>query len=170
MAVISWACANSLASSSSLGSVSRAGLPSRSSSSAWPSTEAAIFDSLSPCCAALDEVGDALLEAFEVGQQQLGLDHLGVGDRVDLVRDVLDVVILEAAQDVDDGVDLADVAEELVAEPFALADAPFTSPAISTNANWVGMILAEPAIAASVSSRGSGTATWPTLGSIVQNG
>ena len=32
--------------------------------------------------AALDEVGDALLEAFEVGEQQLGLDHLGVGDRV----------------------------------------------------------------------------------------
>ena len=33
---------------------------------------------------------------------------------------MLDVVILEAAQDMDDRVDLADVAEELVAEPFAL--------------------------------------------------
>ena len=83
---------------------------------------------------------------------------------------MLDVVILEAAQDMDDRVDLADVAEELVAEALRPCDAPFTSPAMSTKASWVGMILAEPAMAASLSSRGSGTATWPTLGSIVQNG
>ena len=66
------------------------------------------------------EGGDALFEAFEVGQQQFGLDRLGIGDRVDLVFDMLDVVILETAQDVDDGIDFADVAEELVAQPFAL--------------------------------------------------
>ena len=36
---------------------------------------------------------------------------------------MLDVVILEASEDMDDGVDLADVAEELVAEAFALAGA-----------------------------------------------
>ena len=36
---------------------------------------------------------------------------------------MLDVVVLEAAQHVDNGIDLADVAEELVAEPFALARA-----------------------------------------------
>ena len=71
--------------------------------------------------ALLEQGGDALLEAFEVGQQQFGLDHFGVGDRIDRVGDMLDVVILETAQDVDDRVDLADVAEELVAEPFALA-------------------------------------------------
>ncbi len=68
----------------------------------------------------LGEGGDALFEAFEVRQQQLGLDRLGVGDGVDLVFDMLDVVILEAAQHMDDRVDLADVAEELVAEAFAL--------------------------------------------------
>jgi hypothetical protein len=67
--------------------------------------------------------GHALLEAFEVGEHQLGLDHIGIGNRVDLVGDMLDVVVLEAPQDVDDRVDLADVAEELVAEPFALAGA-----------------------------------------------
>src|SRR3546814_11898650 len=33
---------------------------------------------------------------------------------------MLEVVILETAQDVDDRVNLADVAEELVAQPFAL--------------------------------------------------
>ncbi len=37
--------------------------------------------------------------------------------------DMGDVVILEAAQHMDDGVDLADVGEELVAEPFALGGA-----------------------------------------------
>src|SRR3546814_9261516 len=63
---------------------------------------------------------DALFQAFEIGQQQLGLDRLGIGDRVDPVLDMLDVVILETAQDVDDRVNLADVAEELVAQPFAL--------------------------------------------------
>ena len=36
---------------------------------------------------------------------------------------MLDVVVLEAAQDVDDRVDLADIAEELVAKAFALARA-----------------------------------------------
>ena len=41
---------------------------------------------------------------------------------------------------------------------------------MSTNSSWVVMILAELAIAASLSSRGSGTATRPTLGSMVQNG
>ena len=123
MAVSSCAWAKTRASSSSLGLVSRAGLPSRSSSSAWPSTRGGDLRFLVALLAALDQVGDALFEAFEVGQQQLGLDHLGVGDRVDLVGDMLDVVILEAAQDMDDRVDLADVAEELVAEPFALGRA-----------------------------------------------
>src|SRR3546814_1350496 len=36
---------------------------------------------------------------------------------------MVEVVILEAAQDVDDRVDLTDVAEELVAQPLALARA-----------------------------------------------
>src|SRR3546814_5801008 len=40
-----------------------------------------------------------------------------------MIVDMLDVVILEAAQDVDDRVGLTDVAEELVAQPLALARA-----------------------------------------------
>ena len=48
--------------------------------------------------------------------------------------------------------------------------APRIRPAISTNSNWVGMILADLAIAAILSSRGSGTPTRPTFGSLVQNG
>ena len=49
-----------------------------------------------------------------------------------------DVLVLEAADDLHDGVDFADVREELVAEAFALA-APFTRPAISTNSIAAGI-------------------------------
>ena len=69
------------------------------------------------------QVVDAALDRIEVGQQQFGLDRLGVGDRIDPVLDVGDVGILEAAQDVDDRVHLADVAEELVAQALAPAGA-----------------------------------------------
>ena len=49
-------------------------------------------------------------------------------------------------------------------------EAPRTRPAISTKVSRVGMICADLAIADSLSSRGSGTATSPTFGSMVQNG
>ncbi len=48
--------------------------------------------------------------------------------------------------------------------------APRTSPAMSTNSRLVGTILADLPIADSAASRGSGTATRPTFGSMVQNG
>ena len=80
-----------------------------------------------------------------------------------------DVGILEAAQHVDDGVDLADIAEELVAQPLALRRAAHQAGDID-EFQLVGTIFADLPIAASTSSRGSGTATRPTFGSIVQNG
>jgi hypothetical protein len=86
-----------------------------------------------------------------------------------LAGDVHDVVVLEAAHDVRDGVGLADVGEKLVAEPSPL-DAPATSPAMSTNSTTAGITFSGLAIAASAASRESGTSTMPTLGSIVQNG
>src|SRR5690606_6375739 len=49
-------------------------------------------------------------------------------------------------------------------------DAPFTSPAISTNSTTVGTTFSGFTIAASASRRGSGTVTTPTFGSIVQKG
>ncbi len=72
--------------------------------------------------AAAHPAGEALepaLDRLEVGEHQLGLHRLGVGHRVDAALDMGDVVVLEAAQHVGDGVDLADVGEELVAEPLA---------------------------------------------------
>ena len=61
------------------------------------------------------------VQRVEVGEQQLGLDHLDVALRIDAALDVHDVRIVEAADDVQDRVGLADVGEELVAEPLALA-------------------------------------------------
>ena len=48
--------------------------------------------------------------------------------------------------------------------------APRTRPAMSTNSRLVGTVFCDLPILVSMSSRGSGTATRPTLGSMVQNG
>ena len=169
MAVSSCARSSASFSSSSFGSVSRAGFESRSSSSAWPSTRRLDLGFLVALLRLLDEVGHALLEALEVGEHQLGLDRLGVGDRIDPALDMGDVAALEAAQHMDDRVDLADVAEELVAEALALRGAAHQPG--NVDEFELGLdLLADLAISAIRSSRGSGTATRPTLGSIVQNG
>jgi hypothetical protein len=49
-------------------------------------------------------------------------------------------------------------------------EAPFTMPAMSTKLTVAGMIFSEPYTSASLFSRGSGTPTTPTFGSIVANG
>ena len=59
---------------------------------------------------ALRERIDALLQALEVGEHQLGLDRLDVGDRIDGVGDMRHVAIVEAAHHMRDRVDLADIA------------------------------------------------------------
>ena len=71
----------------------------------------------------LDLAGVDALNGGEVGQGEFGDDGLDVGDGVDAAVDVDDVGVVEAADDVDDGVGLADVGEELVAEAFAFAGA-----------------------------------------------
>ena len=50
------------------------------------------------------------------------------------------------------------------------SDAPFTMPAISTNVTMAGTISALAKSSAKLSRRGSGTATIPTLGSMVAKG
>src|SRR5690606_13096332 len=58
-----------------------------------------------------------LLQRFvgggQVGQGQLGVDDLDVGHGIDAAGHVDDVLVFETAHDVDDGVGLADVGEEL---------------------------------------------------------
>ena len=68
----------------------------------------------------LAHLDDTPFQALEIRQHQFGFDRFGVRHRVDAAFDMGDVVILEAAQYVHDGVDLADIGEELVAEAFAL--------------------------------------------------
>jgi hypothetical protein len=59
----------------------------------------------------------------QIGQRQFGQDRFDVRERVDAARDMDDIVVLEAAHDVDDGVGLADVGQELVAQAFAFRGA-----------------------------------------------
>ena len=85
------------------------------------------FRFLVSLCCLLGEIGDALFQAFKVGEHQFGFDRVGVGNRVDLALDMGDVVILETAQNVNDGVDFADIGKKLVAQPFALRRAAHQS-------------------------------------------
>jgi hypothetical protein len=70
-----------------------------------------------------DDVLKPLLDRLEIGQHQLGLDRLGVRDGIDATLHMGHVTVLETAQDVGDGIDLADIGEELVAETLALGRA-----------------------------------------------
>src|SRR5690606_38665122 len=60
------------------------------------------------------------LDRLEIGQRELQVDDLPVPDRIDGAEDVRDVRVVEAADDLDDRIHLADVREELVAETLAL--------------------------------------------------
>jgi hypothetical protein len=65
----------------------------------------------------------ALLHRAEIGQHQFRRDHLNVAHRINRPGNVMDVVVLETAHDLDDRVHLADMGQELVAQPLALARA-----------------------------------------------
>ena len=61
----------------------------------------------------------ALLHGLQVGVDQLEVDGLHVTHGIDGAVDVGDVFVLKAADDVHDGVHLADVGEEFVAQTLA---------------------------------------------------
>ncbi len=77
--------------------------------------------SLSPLLAARSALGRAVLQRLDVRQHQLDFDRLDVRDRIDRAGDVDHVGIFETADDLQDGVDLANVTEELVAQPLTFA-------------------------------------------------
>ena len=93
-----------------------------------------------------------------------------VRERIDLFRDVNHVLVLEAAHDVRDRVGFADVGEELVAEAFALRRAGDQSGDVDEFDHRRQDALGLHDRRRAPSSRGSGTSTMPTFGSIVQNG
>ena len=65
----------------------------------------------------------AAFHALQVGQQQFGLDGVDVAQGVHAAVHMSDVLILEAADNFYDGGAFADIAQELVAQAFALAGA-----------------------------------------------
>ena len=65
----------------------------------------------------------APLHGLQIRQHQLQVDHLDVAPGVDAAVHMDDVLILKTAHHVHDGVHLADVREELVAQPLAPAGA-----------------------------------------------
>ena len=77
--------------------------------------------------ALLLELGQLLLERLDVGQDELGLDGLdvalGVNERVRAVDLAHHVGVGEVTNDLADGIGLADVGQELVAEALARAGA-----------------------------------------------
>ena len=95
--------------------------------------------SLSPAASRPSRRATGRARRSEVGEDQLGVDRRRCRRSVDAPGDVHDVVVDEAAHHVRDRVGLADVREELVAEPSPF-DAPGDQPAMSTNSTVVGMI------------------------------
>ena len=67
------------------------------------------------------QLGQAVFQMLDVGEHQFDLDCLHVGDRIDLARHMDHIGILEAADNLENRVDLADMRQELVAEALALA-------------------------------------------------
>ena len=66
---------------------------------------------------------EAFLQGSEVGEDQLGIDDLDVANGIDRAADVMDIATFKAAYNLDDSINLSDVTEELVPEPFAGARA-----------------------------------------------
>ena len=62
-----------------------------------------------------------LLDGRQIGQTELGLDHLDVGDRIDLASDVDHVAVFKTAHHIDRGVGLANVSQKLVTQPLTRA-------------------------------------------------
>src|SRR5688572_31411444 len=60
------------------------------------------------------------LHRVQIREHELRVDDLDVVQRIDLARDVHDVVVLETAHEMRDRVRLANVREELIAKPLTL--------------------------------------------------
>ena len=98
-------------------------MPSRKSTRARFIRSAISLASLSPCLPFFSMLTTRFSERVHIGQHQLGFDGLDIGDGIDLAGNMGDVAILKAAHHMGDGIRLADIGEELVAQAFALGSA-----------------------------------------------
>ena len=94
--------------------------------------------------------GDAVLHHLQVGEDQFHIDGVDVALRVhahgdiDVVHHVDDVVVVKAAHHMDDGVALADVAQELVAQARALGRAAHQAGNVHEFDDGVGFLVRLP--------------------------
>ena len=79
------------------------------------------------------------------------------------------VCVLKAADNMTDGIHLADMAEEFIAKALALGCTAYQTCDID-KFDYRGCCFAESYISVSLARRSSGTGTTPTLGSMVQKG
>ena len=148
---------------------SRTGSPRPSASTTSSSQSRSAIASLSCERACLVDPLEPPLGLLEVGGEELGLDQVDVGDRVDPALGVGHAAGVVGADHVADRVGLADRGEEPVAEPLAGRGAANQAGDV-VELDRLGHDLEEPTVSATASSRSSGTPTTATFGSIVVNG
>jgi hypothetical protein len=64
------------------------------------------------------------LHRIEIAQDEFRVDDFDVADRIDRAGDMVDVVVLKTAYDLNDRIDFADVGQKLVAEAFTRCSRP----------------------------------------------
>lgn len=106
--------------SSSSASKLRAERPPSIHSMRRPRTSASFLNFLVAALGVFLRLVLAAAEHFDVGEDELEIDGLNVAHGVVRALVADDVGIIKAADDVNDGIGVADIAEELVAETFAL--------------------------------------------------
>jgi hypothetical protein len=60
----------------------------------------------------------SFLQGCQIGEHQLGVDHLDIANRVDYSADVVNIATLKATHNLDDCVHLANVAQKLIPQTF----------------------------------------------------
>ena len=85
---------------------------------------------------------DAAVDHLHIGEDQLQVDGLNVAASGSMLPSTwMMFVVVKAAHHMDDGVHLADIGEELVAQALALGWRRCTRPAMSTNSMVAGVYL-----------------------------
>lgn len=64
------------------------------------------------------EIGVVFFQVFQIGEYEFGFNCFQIGQWVDFVGDMGDVVIIEIMQYIGDGVGFVDIGEELVVQVF----------------------------------------------------
>ena len=156
-------------SSSGLRSTSRAGLPSRSSASERSTMASVSFASLSPPFAFFSSASTR----FSRLSRSASISSVSIVS-MSAIGSILPSTWVTSPSSKQRTTCAIASTSRMLARNWLPSPSPFeaprTRPAMSTKVSRVGTICADLASCASASSRGSGTATSPTFGSMVQNG